>query len=257
MIERVRYFAGLNNWGDDINPELYRLITGKECKKMHVLDETPEDHIMMCGSILNFANEHSIIWGTGFMHSKSPIQGVPKEIHAVRGPLTARRLEELGIEVNVPYGDPSMLIRKWWHRPKIPRYKYGIVPHYIDKKIVEGWPKQIEMKIIDIQQLYSADFFIDFTICEKILSSSLHGLIIADILGIPALWVKLSDNLAGDDFKFHDYFASIGHKDVEYFDLRGGYTDKVKNAFVNYEVNINLDALYEACPLINEEGRKQ
>jgi len=247
MIERVRYFAGLFNWGDDINPELYELITGKKCKKMHVLDETPEDHIMMCGSILNYANEHSIVWGTGFMHSQSPMNGAPKEIHAVRGPLTAKRLEELGIEVDVPYGDPSMLILRWKEPFLLSsgRWKYGVIAHYIDKKRVEHWPDDIWR--IDISDY---DTVLDMVAnCEKIISSSLHGLILADMLGIPALWVKLSDNLAGDDMKFHDYFASIGRKDVDYFDLRGGYTDEVKNAFKDYKVNIDLDALYEACPL--------
>jgi len=254
MIERVRYYAGLFNWGDDINPELYRLITGKECKKMHVLDESPIDHIMMCGSILPYANEHSIVWGTGFMHKRSSIGGVPKKICAVRGPLTAKRLEELGIEVNVPYGDPSMFIKNdetfkvWGDQAYFPKnHKYGVVAHYIDRKLVENWPEDIIK--IDIQTHLKL-VVSQIVTCEKIISSSLHGLILADMYNIPALWVKLSDNLSGDDMKFHDYFASIGRKDVEYFDLRGGYTDEVKNAFVDYKVNIDLDALYEACPLV-------
>jgi len=247
MIERVRYFAGLFNWGDDINPKLYEMITGRKPVKMHVLDETPEDHIMMCGSIMNYANEHSIIWGTGFMHSQSPINAAPKEIHAVRGPLTAKRLGELGIEVDVPYGDPSMLIPYFQQMCGVPQeHEYGVVPHYIDKLRVEQWPDDILR--IDI----SADTFIfinQVLKCKKIISSSLHGLIVADTYNIPALWTKLSDSLVGDDMKFHDYFASIGRKDVDYFDLRGGYTDEVKNAFVDYKVNIDMDALYEACPL--------
>lgn len=255
MIERVRYFAGLFNWGDDINPELYELITGKKPVKMHVLDETPEDHIMMCGSILRFANENSIIWGAGFMHKQSTMMGAPKEIHAVRGPLTAKRLEELGIEVKVPYGDPSMLIRKLELKSRIwvavrypnPAYKYGVIAHYIDKKRAEHWPDDI-LKI-DIGDT-PRKMVETVCKCEKIISSSLHGLILADMFDIPALWVKMSDNLAGDDMKFHDYFASIGRKDVEYFDLRGGYHEEVKNAFKDYKVNIDLDALYEACPLV-------
>lgn len=252
MIERVRYFAGLFNWGDDINPELYELITGKKPVKMHVLDETPEDHIMMCGSILNFANEHSIIWGAGFMHKQSTINGAPKEIHAVRGPLTAKRLEELGIEVKVPYGDPSMLVTKWWGNPMyFPSQdcRYGVIAHYIDKKRVEDWPEDIAR--IDIGNSLRTIIW-DTCRCKKIISSSLHGLIVADMYNIPALWVKLSDNIVGDDMKFHDYFASIGRKDVDYFDLRGGYTDEVKNAFKDYKVNIDLDALYEACPLVEK-----
>ncbi len=149
MIERLRYFAGLFNWGDDVNPVLYAAITGKEPVRMHVLDKTPVEHLMMCGSVLNFANEHSVIWGTGFMHRQSTLEGcsmdMSKQIHAVRGPLTEKRLGELGIEVDVPYGDPSMLLKKFndIDTPDHAKYKFGVVPHYIDKMRVEGWPDDI------------------------------------------------------------------------------------------------------------------
>jgi pyruvyltransferase len=249
MIERVRYFAGLFNWGDDINPKLYTMLTGNEPVKMHVLDESKVDHLMMCGSILNFANEYTTVWGAGFMNKQSGINGVPKKVCAVRGPLTAQRLEELGIEVSVPYGDPSLLIGRYWCLdPMPPNYKYGVIPHYVDKLLVKDWPDDILR--IDIQR-DTTKILEDISQCDVIMSSSLHGLILADAFNKTALWIKLSNNLSGDDMKFHDYFASIGRKDVTFFDLRGGYTDEVKNAFKPYDVKIDLDALYEACPLIN------
>ena len=252
MIERLRYFAGLFNWGDDVNPVLYAAITGKEPVRMHVLDKTPVEHLMMCGSVLNFANEHSVIWGTGFMHRQSTLEGcsmdMSKQIHAVRGPLTEKRLGELGIEADVPYGDPSMLLKKFndIDTPDHAKYKFGVVPHYIDKMRVEGWPDDI----LNINVADGTFVMINKMLqCEYIISSSLHGLIVADTYGIPALWVKLSDNLVGDDMKFHDYFASIGRTDVEFFDLREGYDEKVKNAFKPYDVKIDLEALLDVCPI--------
>ncbi len=247
MINRVRYYAGLFNFGDDINPLLYTLITHKAPVRMHVLDETPEDHLLMCGSILYYANEHSIVWGAGFIDSHSPITSEPKEICVVRGPLTGKRLEDLGIEVDVPYGDPMMLTKRLYRPVTMPRdHKYGVIAHYVDKKAVEDWPEDI-LKIDVSGAMF--EIISGVNRCEKIISSSLHGLVIADTYGIPALWVKISDGLSGDDFKFHDYFASIGRTDVYYFDMRGGYTDEVLNAFVDYDVNIDLDRLMEACPL--------
>ncbi len=44
--------------------------------------------------------------------------------------------------------------------------------------------------------------------CECIVSSSLHGLIIADSLGIPNIHVKVTNNLLGDGFKFDDYYSA-------------------------------------------------
>jgi len=45
--------------------------------------------------------------------------------------------------------------------------------------------------------------------CEHILSSSLHGLICAQALGIKSRWILLSNNVLGDGFKFRDYASSM------------------------------------------------
>jgi hypothetical protein len=41
------------------------------------------------------------------------------------------------------------------------------------------------------------------------MSSSLHGLVLANAYGIGAVWLKCYDTLGGDDTKFLDYFASV------------------------------------------------
>lgn len=46
--------------------------------------------------------------------------------------------------------------------------------------------------------------------CETILSSALHGLIVADSLGIPNMWSTASGRLLGGEYKFHDYYSVFG-----------------------------------------------
>jgi len=47
--------------------------------------------------------------------------------------------------------------------------------------------------------------------CRYVASSSLHGLIVANAYGIPAVWTTFADTLAGDDTKFFDYYESVGN----------------------------------------------
>jgi hypothetical protein len=43
-----------------------------------------------------------------------------------------------------------------------------------------------------------------------VISSSLHGLIVADSLGIPNVWLRLSPDVLGGDYKFKDYYSVFG-----------------------------------------------
>jgi len=49
--------------------------------------------------------------------------------------------------------------------------------------------------------------------CERILTSSLHGLIVSHAYGIPAQWFDVPDaavGVPGDGTKYHDYHLSVG-----------------------------------------------
>ena len=51
--------------------------------------------------------------------------------------------------------------------------------------------------------------------CDYILSTSLHGLVLADSLGIPNHWLRSRRGLLGGDFKFHDYLSVFGIEDPQ------------------------------------------
>ncbi len=50
----------------------------------------------------------------------------------------------------------------------------------------------------------------EISACARILSSSLHGLVVADSYGIPNARLVLSNQIIGGDFKFRDYALGIG-----------------------------------------------
>jgi hypothetical protein len=43
--------------------------------------------------------------------------------------------------------------------------------------------------------------------CEAVASSSLHGLIFAEALRVPNVWIELSGKVHGGGFKFRDWFS--------------------------------------------------
>jgi Polysaccharide pyruvyl transferase len=62
-------------------------------------------------------------------------------------------------------------------------------------------------KLGDGGNIYDAVKFI--STCKAIVSSSLHGVVFAHSLSIPALPIQVTDKLYGGDFKFYDYYYSI------------------------------------------------
>lgn len=161
------------------------------------------DIIFAIGSILDWADKRTVVWGSGFRDYNSKCSA--KEIKAVRGYRTRNLLDKK--YAKIPVGDPALLlpliIKK---EPTNKTYKLSLIPHFKDK--TNGSFTNSSLHIIDIQTHDVAKFVKDITTSECILTSSLHGLIISHAYGIPALWVK-GVNTGSSDFKFYDYLSSV------------------------------------------------
>ncbi len=209
------------NWGDFINLKFAKIFSGKTIIPYSFCTKPS---IAMIGSILPWAmSKDTIVWGSGCLNSKDLSWNNvehPKKICAVRGPLTRQVLLEHGIECPEIYGDPAMLISKYYHPNMTKRYKYGIIFHVSSLKEGKGWINNVQLdSVLWINPcVYKNwyDFIDQICSCEIILSSSLHGIIIADAYSIPNIWITLTNHEHPDDnFKFKDYFLSIG-KNIEH-----------------------------------------
>ena len=240
----------IQNFGDSINPLIMSHLTGKRVKwVMPSYFYAP--HLISIGSILEKSSKNSIVWGAGFISQESSLNEIPKKVCAVRGPRSRKRLLEYGVECPEIYGDPVLLLPKMYS-PKIEKkYELGIIPHYIDKD--NAWIQSIEgskeIKIIDLQKKDLLDIVDDILSCKKIASSSLHGVITADAYNIPSVWIKFSNRVYGEGFKFLDYFESVGRRDKMPFVIES----KTKLAdifdqFYQYTIDIDLEKLLEAAP---------
>tara|TARA_R100001463_G_scaffold12769_10_gene34442 strand:- start:1518 stop:2285 length:768 start_codon:yes stop_codon:yes gene_type:complete len=246
----ARWYKHTPNWGDALNKVMIERISGKKLKWVNTNDGNTKQKYIVLGSILQWADEHTILWGPGFIGDDRRLSKKPKKICAVRGPLTREIIINQGFDCPEVYGDPALLYPRLYNPMHIKKkHKIGIIPHYIDAK--NPWIqrcKRYGVKIINI--LDPVNKVVDEILeCEKIAASSLHGIIAADAYGVPSTWIELSDKVLGKGFKFRDYFMSVGRKDRE--PLRITETTRLKevyNQFYDYKINIDLDKLWAACP---------
>ncbi|MBQ8784558.1 MAG: glycosyltransferase [Alphaproteobacteria bacterium] len=243
-IWRMAVFSGFSNFGDMLNLYIARYIYG-----WCVIPNLNRANLYCVGSLLSRIFEGNVrekkeitIIGTG-MHRDIVFPekfGRKLNIFAIRGKKSQEKIKQLlGINVSIT-ADPAVLIREIVKDYNRPKGKYiGVIPHFYDKN--EESIKNVipdNVKIITVEDT-PIQVLRDMMDCYCILSSSLHGLIFADALGIPNKRVSFSDEIIGGDLKYEDYYSVYG-KDYKAIDLRerkitqADIDDIVKN-YVNVE----------------------
>lgn len=208
---RISYFLRIPNVGDLINPSLITALTGEHTCHVRQLEEP---HLLAIGSIMAGAAPSSQVWGSGVMHPDMGIGGAVKaNIHALRGALSYAALRRGGIALNdIALGDPGFLAPALMGvvRRPAPRFRLGIVCHYVDRQnpILQSMVAQDSVADLNVHEPPEV-FLGRMADCEAVASTSLHGLIFAEALGIPNLWVRAGDEIGGGDFKYLDWFTTM------------------------------------------------
>lgn len=210
--EKVFHQKEKENYGDLLGCYLVSKIANKEVRftkpsTFSFLNFFSPIYVTI-GSVLGNVTENCIVWGSGIISSG---QSVKKAVFlAVRGPQTRKRLLELGYQVPEVYGDPAILLPDYYN-PTIEKiYDFGIVPHYVDYELVKSFfANSKDVLVLDLMTNDIEATTNDFLKCKKIVSSSLHGVIVAHAYGIPAIWQKFSEKVFGDDIKYQDYLESV------------------------------------------------
>ena len=199
------------NFGDDASPLLVSKLSGIEPRRV----VAGEKKLLAIGSILHRAGDGDIVWGSG-LKSETALDSHPGGnilVTAVRGPKTLKVLEQAGWDTSKIKAmfDPGVLLRHIfadqlanYDISKNKRFgKIRIIPHFKDDLVFKRQRPDL------IRHFISADndplrMLEQMLGAELVLSSSLHGLIFAESLGIPAIWV---DSPGGEaHFKYLDYY---------------------------------------------------
>jgi len=245
------------NYGDALGKYLVEKMTNK---KVVLTQKYGPDRVnLVIGSIINGAGTTKFcdVWGCGVISRNQTAQQGAK-FFAVRGPLTRDVLTKKGHSCPEIYGDPALLLPRYY-KPKVEKkYELGIIPHYVDNDRIKKEVRDSNICIIDLTHPDIEATTDKIFSCKRIISSSLHGVIVAHSYGIPAIWVKLSNKLSGDGVKFADYFLSVGIKPYNGFDYSNkklpnkesliDLVDSLGN--INKIVSFNPDKLLNSCPFM-------
>ncbi|QRQ80003.1 GT-D fold domain-containing glycosyltransferase [Glutamicibacter protophormiae] len=248
----------MSNFGDEAGPWIASKISGSPVVNMRNSSMNVPT-LMSVGSVFaQIENEKTEVWGSGLISPLSEGQ-VRKlrsfgeiKIHALRGKVSAKEIEEkLGWRTPSIFGDPALLVPKYLQtvEDKTLNDKIGFVPHYAHEFL--RIKKDSTIHAIDVtKDLESVAQEISQVKC--IVSTSLHGIILAQAFEIPWVWLRITDKpLKGDDFKFQDFFSTLAGRNPSIHESTSTDLQEIKNISKEAslpKLNINLENLEKSFP---------
>ena len=199
------YRAGASgkNFGDRLGPLLLERFAGVRS----VWASAADAEIITVGSIVTHLPPdrrwRGVVLGSGTIDSRESRDLSLAKVLAVRGRLTRSACK---VPPRTPLGDPGILVADLF--PDVVRKQtkgVAVLPHYADKALVRRHPNATRIDVLAEPR----------TIVEKIaaakvlITSSLHGLIAADALGVPHV-LEPHEAVIGGMWKFQDYASAFG-----------------------------------------------
>ena len=205
------------NLGDALSPVMVSLLSGLPVR--HAAHNSPARRMAAVGTIgQNMINGDVVLWGTGSSRFRNPfapreermpvapVEGMQLRIAATRGPVSRAILgEENGTGAAV-FGDPVWLLPRFYAPPTVKKWKLGVIIHLADLQdrefAVNPKPAHVRYTVPDA---FADDVRLINTLapvtlegmrakldeilsCERIVSTSLHGMVFAESYGIPCLY---------------------------------------------------------------------
>lgn len=234
------FFWDKDNFGDRLSPYVIEKITGVTPT---FADERAKSKFVAIGSLINKHTilSDSIFWGTGFLseefsnfgqkfkmfplrdslgYLKIHLNPNGRNFKALRGTLSRDTLERMGFKAETlpkAFADPALLM-PYLYQPQSSnqqRYELGLICHFsqpnedLERLIAEKFSQKV--RFISMHRHTPAQLeecINEICSCDKIASTSLHGIIIAQAYGVPALFLQDLNHAVHRHctFKFNDFF---------------------------------------------------
>jgi hypothetical protein len=204
------------NWGDAMSPVMVALMCGLPIQRVPT-----RSHSIRMGAVgtigHGFGLGTTFFWGTGSSEWRNPSAPMAERerfepspnmtVCATRGPLSAHILSGGTLDRGaVPFGDPVWLLPRFY-RPAVEKtHELGIILHLselngraLDANASEAVirahiPEALQGSIKTINTLTAIDpeglraKTDEILACKRIVSTSLHGMVVAESYGIPCLY---------------------------------------------------------------------
>jgi pyruvyltransferase len=235
----------LVNFGDYISLKLVERIVDGAVQPYVKGQKNVTKKLLATGSIFSFAIDGDVVWGSGIngkLLNKKDYKFKTLDIRSVRGPLTRNFLKEhLNIDCPEIYGDPALLfpyLFPEFKKRKTPSRDYIIIPHYSEEEMfnknewdnivfsTDAW-EEVLLQILD---------------SKLVISSSLHGIVLAEAYGIPARLLRVTDN--EPLFKYLDYYSGTGRPSFAYATT----IDEALEMGGERPIHCDVEKLYKAFP---------
>lgn len=196
------------NIGDALSPFVVKYMMERNGIQSYHSANGKTNHLYAIGSIIDGAYQNATIWGSGILNGSRSHwwRKLRKlDVRCVRGPETRKVLLDNGYKCPERYGDPAILLplvyNPMLNDSHTKTHDYKVVQHHVYNSPV---PNPLSPMTSD----YRA-FIDELAKSKRIISSSLHGIILAEAYGIPAVLLKHDLNM----FKYEDYYHSTERYD--------------------------------------------
>lgn len=210
--------SNTGNLGDMFGYILFESLT-KSTKRLAIGDKINDNFSAVVGSILqnipalvNKYKKKCTVIGAGLITPVAIKKNKNILYLGVRGPLTQKLIESNSNDIPI-ISDPGLQIDRIFPLPHIPTEKkkdLGFIIHSVDRSHFFNLFPGLKDHLIDNYADYHT-FLSQLSQYKKVLSSSLHGIIFCHSYGIPVAPIHITNRIIGGNFKYIDYYHSLGH----------------------------------------------
>lgn len=221
--------VGGTNFGDALSIDVVNRMLARHglAAQTEVFDDRRRyrRRLLAVGSILHNARPGDTVWGSG-INGKNPASMTRQDFRGIdfracRGPLTRQFVNRNRGHCPAVFGDPAILLPTLFpeESPAGPDRAGGgggggdiiVIPNIIEEALGLFDELPPGTRKVSPNQDWR-DVLREITGAQVVLSSSLHGLILADVYGVPFVRIE---SLIEPSFKYMDYFLATGRSDVQ------------------------------------------